>query len=147
MTLKDLYNYVLENNGATFCAVTKELFNPKDGFMVSNEDSEIIIYKEELTFSKFAEIIDGMVLFENEYVGIWINDNKVYFDTSTHWSNLAFALIEGMVNNQKAIWDFKQDAAIELPTNQRNGTHTQKLAYRKQAVEKMVASYPECKWY
>ena len=47
MTLKDLYNYVLENNGATFCPVTKELFNPKDGFMVSNEDSEIIIYKEE----------------------------------------------------------------------------------------------------
>ena len=147
MTLKDLYNYVLENNGATFCPVTKELFKPEDGFMVSNEDSEIIIYKEELTFSKFAEIIDGMILFENEYVGIWIDNNKVYFDTSIHWSNLGFALIEGMTNNQKVIWDFKQNAAIELPTNQRNGTHTQKLEYRKQAVEKMVASYPECKWY
>lgn len=147
MTLKDLYNYVLENNGATFCPVTKELFKPEDGFMVSNEDSETVFNKDELTFSAFAMIVDGIYVFENEYAGIWINDNKIYFDVSMYHTNLKAAIIAGMNENQKAIWDFANDKAITLPSNQKSGTTTQQLEYQKQVAEKMITNYPECKWY
>ena len=147
MTLKDLYNYVLENNGATFCPLTKELFKPKDGFMVSHHDSEFVLDLDKLTPAIFIEIVDSHIVMQDEYVGIWINDNKVYFDISMYHTNLKATIIAGMNENQKAIWDFANDKAITLPTNQKSGTTTQQLEYQKQVAEKMIANYPECKWY
>jgi hypothetical protein len=147
MTIKDLYTYVLKNNGATYCPLTKQLFNPNHGFMVSNYGTEFILDLDKLTPSVFAEVIDNNIIMEDEYVGIWINDEQLYFDVSTYWSNLKSALIEGITNEQKVIWDFQQNKTIALPSDQRNGTTTQQLEYRAQAIEKMINNYPECKWY
>ncbi len=147
MTLKDLYTYVLENGGATYCPTSKSLFTPDQGFMVSESNADAIVPLNELSPALFIEIVDCFELLHNQFVGIWIDDDKIYFDVSTHWTNLKFALIEGMTNKQKAIWDFQQNKAIVLPSDQRSGTTTQQLEYRKQVIEKMVANYPECKWY
>jgi hypothetical protein len=153
MTLKDLYTYVLENGGATYCPTSKSLFTPNQGFMVSESNmvresnADAIVPLNELSPALFIEIVDCFELLHSQYVGIWIDDDKIYFDVSTHWTNLKFALIEGMTNKQKAIWDFQQNKAIVLPSDQRSGTTTQQLEYRKQVIEKMVANYPECKWY
>ena len=147
MTIKDLYTYVLENNGTTYCPLTKQLFNPNHGFMVSNYGTEFILDLDKLTPSIFAEVIDNNIIMEDEYVGIWIDNNKIYFDISEHHLELKYAIIAGMNNKQKAIWDFSNNCAITLPTNQSSGTTTQQLEYQKQVVDKMINNYPECKWY
>jgi hypothetical protein len=149
MNLQTFLSEALKNNGGSYNITTGES-NPTNGYMVSLLNNELVIDANDLCATVLSEYIIANadeLSDDNAFVGLWINNGKAYLDVSIHYPELKYAIIAGMNNKQKAIWDFSNNRAITLPTNQSSGTTTQQLEYQKQVVDKMINNYPECKWY
>ena len=54
--------------------------------------------------------VDGL----GAYVGLWVNDGKLYIDLSIQFHSKGVAINIGRHFNQKAVWDVALDKAIEL---------------------------------
>lgn len=50
------------------------------------------------------------------YVGIWTDDDTIYYDASYHVADLERALNLGYANGQLSIWDISADAPISVVT-------------------------------
>lgn len=118
MNLKELYDYLMENNGFT---IDFNLEIPNDlKYIVSIPNCEIIIPLKELTFEVFkanlSKTVKNFILtdYNNKYIGCWINSDKVYFDISISCNNIKDALIIGKENNQLAIYDFINQKSIYI---------------------------------
>jgi hypothetical protein len=147
MKTKDLYNYVLKNNGATYDPRNENIFDKTSGFMVSIPGYEQKLYLDDVDVETFGATLASLYPSSSEYIGIWINEGIMYFDISEHIEDLEEAILCGIKNEQIAIWNIHRSESILLPTPQKTGTMTQQSAYISQVVSRMIDSYPTCIWY
>ena len=111
---------------------------PEIGYMVSDKGSELIMPIKDIKpllktcISKYA-----YKLKKDKYFGLWIDKEKCYFDISENVQDLKIAIIQGMKNGQKAIFDISNKKSIYLPGDQ-VGTEYQKKEYRKLCAEKYI---------
>jgi len=66
-----------------------------------------------------------------DYIGAWTHEGNIYLDVTRVFDGLYDAVLFGILNNQKAIYDFNRDESIELPEGQTHGTMTQARDYAK----------------
>jgi hypothetical protein len=66
-----------------------------------------------------------------DYIGAWTHEGNIYLDVTRVFDELYDAVLFGMLNGQKAIYDFNRDESIEIPEMQTHGTMTQAMDYAK----------------
>lgn len=140
--LKEVSKYIIDNKGISFnpnlMDAKGNYLMPGKGYMVSDKGSELIMSMKDVKpllktcISKYAHNLQ-----KNRYFGIWIDDQKCYFDISENVQDLKAAIIQGMKNGQKAIFDISNKKSIYLPGDQ-TGTEYQKKEYRKLCAEKYI---------
>lgn len=111
MTIKTLKN-LIQKNGATLDKNEKQV-NFKNGYQVSKKDCYIL----DLTNTKdILNKINGLFksLKPGEFLGLWVEDNKIYIDISIKINNLKNAINFGKVNNQLSIFDWATKNCIYL---------------------------------
>ena len=89
----------------------------KTGFMVSLPDTEHIIPLEELTEAAFEYIINSykeLVKNSKNYIGCWIDDDKLYIDRSVNIKDKSKALAIATEYKQLAIFDIMDMDSIYL---------------------------------
>jgi hypothetical protein len=103
--IEKVIDYLLKNSGVT--VQNNEIVEYEKGHQVSLKGSEKVF-----SFFQFDELRKKL-LKEKDY-GLWIFDNKIYFDKSIHIDNYVQAVKIAQENNQKAIyaWDVKESIFI-----------------------------------
>jgi len=103
--IEKVIDYLLKNNGVT--VQNNEIVEYEKGYQVSLKGSEKVF-----SLFQFGELRKKLSK-EKDY-GLWIFDNKIYFDKSIHIDNYAQAVKIAQKNNQKAIyaWDVKESIFI-----------------------------------
>jgi hypothetical protein len=144
MNLAQFTTQIATTGGATYNIVTGD--SPNSGYAASMEGHEKVINlpdtwesmssSERGTYIK-PHVLDFIVTSGTQletawdYIGAWTHDGKVYLDVTRVFDNLYDAVLFGILNNQKAIYDFNKDESIELPEGQTHGTMTQAMDYAK----------------
>ena len=110
MNFKELKNELIKNGGLTLTADYMKA-SEKNGFYVSK-----IGYEKIIDFKSLENelLIYSKMLLKNEYIGLWINNNKLYIDITKHYKNKKEALKIGIKNKQLAIYDIKQNKNIYI---------------------------------
>ena len=110
MKIETIKNELLKNGGLT---LTEELqkATQKNGFYVSKIGYEKIITIEEL--QKELDNYKSKLL-KNEFIGLWIDNNKIYIDIIKHYKDKKQALKMGIKNKQIAIYDITNNKSIYL---------------------------------
>lgn len=111
--MKKLIKKILENGGATLNAKLENA-DLNSGYMVSEVGAERVFRLEDVegiekTLKEYAKRISS-----NEYVGAWVDDNKLYIDISKHYKSKKQALKVGAENKQLAIYDIASAESIYL---------------------------------
>lgn len=111
--MKKLIKKILENGGATLNAKLEDA-DLTNGYMVSEVGAEKVFSLDDVegiekTLKEYAEKISI-----NEYVGAWVDDNKLYIDISKHYKSKKQALKVGAENKQLAIFDIASAESIYL---------------------------------
>lgn len=114
MTKRRIYNLTLKNGGLTLSKSLK-VVDFSSGYQVSKRYYETkckITFKD---FKKFFKVYKKIVKqYKNSYIGLWIDNDTLYFDISNYYAFINSALIFGFVNNQKAIFDWSTKESIYL---------------------------------
>ena len=114
MTKRRIYNLTLQNGGLTLSKRLK-VVDFSSGYQVSKRHYETkckISYKD---FKKFFKVYKKIVKgYKNSYIGLWVDNDILYFDISNYYAFINSALIFGFVNNQKAIFDWSTKESIYL---------------------------------
>lgn len=92
---------LIENGGATLNANLQPMYFVS-GYQVSEKDI-LTIAIDELNQAKPDIILSLVTLSEGQYIGLWVNEGKLYVDKSIHVPTLKKALAMGKKLNQKAI--------------------------------------------
>lgn len=108
----DIIESVKQNGGATLTADLQPASLDK-GYMVSTPDDEHIISLDKVTAFSFDKLIKKAQQL-NGFIGLWLNDNKLYIDISQNIEDKEQAIKTGLENKQLAIYDIKKGTAIEL---------------------------------
>ena len=111
MTIKTLKNFI-EKQGATLDKSGKAV-DFENGFQVSKKDCFILELKN---INKILKSINELLkeIKQGEFVGLWVEDNKIYVDISIKINNLKNALSFGKMQNQLSIFDWKNKNCIYL---------------------------------
>ena len=110
--MKNIKDMILKNGGATLDSNLKPIQAQK-GYMVSMQGHELVTTIEGLNdtllenYTRLAKKLNG-------YVGMWLDDDKVYLDISQHHTSKNKALEVGKANKQLAIYDLENDEEIRL---------------------------------
>ena len=119
--LKNVINELKVNNGCNI-DIQGNIAKIKSGYMVSLANYETIttdtteknilqiIDKKMQAIKKLKEVNHKSIF----YIGLWCNDNKLYIDISINILNKYKAIMQGVKNNQYAIYDVKNGCDIEL---------------------------------
>ena len=144
MNLKQFTTQVATTGGATYNIVTGDM--PTSGYAssmkehgkvvtlpdnwtaLSTDDKEQYIKQHILDFI----VTNGPQLETSwDYIGAWKHENTICLDVTRVFDDLYDAVLFGILNNQKAIYDFNRGESIELPEGQTHGTMTQAMDYAK----------------
>ncbi len=111
--MKKLINEIIKNGGATLTS-TLENADLKSGYMVSEVGAEKVFNLDEVeaiekTLIEYAEKITS-----NQFVGAWVDNNKLYIDISRHYKSKKQALRVGADNKQLAIFDIANAESIYI---------------------------------
>lgn len=99
---------IIKNGGATLNNNLKSA-NLTSGYMVSMTGYETIIPLD--SFNSITEIENTLQEYQKiskkvgAYIGLWINDNKIYIDLSKNYKKLGNAMKTGKQNNQLGIFN------------------------------------------
>ena len=98
---------IIKNGGAT---LTKELEEAQDTkrFVVSLYGKEQVFKLNQLEELGQAVLSYAKDLKKGYYIGLWVNDNKVYLDVSTSFDRKNQAMEFGKNNKQIAIFDINK---------------------------------------
>lgn len=113
MKIEKIKNAVIENGGITLDSKTLENANLTSGYMVSISGYEVITTINDLTtnsllaHARIAHALGG-------YVGLWLDNDKLYIDISLNIKSLENALKTGKFNNQLAIYDIVNAKEIRV---------------------------------
>lgn len=110
MKIEEIKNELLKNGGLTLKGDLTGA-NNTSGYYVSLIGYEKIIQLEELeeTIQEYQK-----KLLKNEFIGLWIDDNKIYIDISKHYTDKKRAIESGIKNKQIAIYDILNNNSIYL---------------------------------
>lgn len=110
MNIQSIKNDLFFNGGIT---LSKELekATEKNGYYVSKIGYEKIIEVKEL--EKYINEYKNKLL-KNEYIGLWIDNDKLYIDISKHYKDKKQAIKIGIKNKQIAIYDISKNKSIYL---------------------------------
>ena len=98
---------IIENKGVTLGR--NGIVNRTKGYQVSKKDLMIVpVYK--LRKSMLVELSTALNV--GEYLGVWVNDGKVYIDISERKLSLDKALQVGRERNQISIFDWSTKDCI-----------------------------------
>lgn len=91
-----------------------EVLTKKDGFIASYQNSE-----KTFTFNELAQLKNEILkraknLKKDEFVGLWIDNNIIYLDTSIILENKVECLEFAKDNRQIAIFDLKENKSLYL---------------------------------
>lgn len=101
-------------NGSSF---NMDIEKPTKGYMVSMELFELVIDLKELSVDDIVKFINKNKLeFDSrlKYLGLWIDEGKIYIDVSVCFSELKLAEFFGVINNQSAVYDVVNEKTIML---------------------------------
>ena len=122
MNLRQFIKGTIENGGASYNLMDGN-FNPKTGYMVAKPGAEMIIElsngRDVYNITKAVKMfikdhIRDILASDQNYIGSWISDNKLYLDISLRYMNRDVALLRGEQFNQLAIWDCEKGKTINL---------------------------------
>ena len=115
MELKELINDLICKGGATLDRDLQPI-ESKTGYMVSYFETEKTFNIDKIDYEAISNIIleRQADLKENEYLGFWIYEGKLYIDISINILDLKQAKKVGINNNQLAIYDLSNDTSIEI---------------------------------
>lgn len=104
---------IIKNGGAT---LTRELEEAQDTrrYVVSVYGQEQVFELNQLEELKKAVLSYAKDLKKGYYIGLWVNDNKVYLDVSTSFNRKNQAMKFGKNNKQIAIFDTKDNKSINV---------------------------------
>lgn len=144
MNLSQFTTQVATTGGATYNIVTGD--SPNSGYAASMQGHEKVINLPD-TWDSMSSSDRGMYIKQHildfivtngaqletswDYIGAWTHEGKVYLDVTRVFDELYDAVLFGMLNGQKAIYDFNRDESIEIPEMQSHGTMTQAMDYAK----------------
>ena len=103
---------IIDNGGATINARGRSV-SYKTGYQVSNKDCYI------LNSNNINDIINAIndlrrTVAPADFIGIWVDNGKVYIDLSTRIVDRAEAIFWGKMLKQKAIYDWQNQNCITL---------------------------------
>jgi phage antirepressor YoqD-like protein len=109
MNLKEL----LKKGGATLTKDLKAL-EKNEGYMVS-----LLGYEKTYNFNQLKELEQNIKEYQkqlknNEYIGLWVDNNIIYLDISKHYIKKEKAKKAGIKNKQLAIYDLRKNKSIYL---------------------------------
>lgn len=109
---KNIIKNILKQGGATLNKQGKKA-HFKNGYQVSKKDCYILDITQ---LDKITQAISTLLtsIKQNEYVGIWVDSNKVYIDISIKHANILNALKVGARLNQISIFDWSSKECIYL---------------------------------
>jgi hypothetical protein len=104
--------------GQTLHLDSKLVFNDQ-GYYISHKSPSLILSIDKVKNMKrsdLAELLKNLYFKASsfDYIGYWIDKGTVYIDLSFHVLNRSQAIFEGIKNDQKAIWDCKNESTIFL---------------------------------
>lgn len=104
---------IIKNGGAT---LTKELEEAQDTkrYIVSVYGKEKVFKLNQLEELEKAVLDYAKALKKGYYIGLWVNNNKVYLDVSTSFDRKGQAMDFGKNNKQIAIFDIKENKSINI---------------------------------
>ena len=110
---KFLKNELTKKGGLTLDK-NLEVLTKKDGYIASYQNSE-----KTFTFDKLAQLKNEILkraenLKKDEFVGLWVNNNIIYLDTSIILENKVECLEFAKDNKQLAIFDLKENKSLYL---------------------------------
>jgi hypothetical protein len=104
----------LKGETINFDGITQKFDN---GYLVSRKAPSIILDLQkfkDLHYSELTELLKNLYFKATsfDYLGYWIDSDKIYIDLSFRIENKSQAINQGLVNDQKAIWDCKNQESI-----------------------------------
>lgn len=104
---------IIENGGAT---LTRELEEAQDTkrYVVSIYGKEQVFNLNQLEELEKAILSYAKDIKKGYYIGLWINDNKIYLDVSTSFDRKNQAMEFGINNKQIAIFDTKENKSLDV---------------------------------
>lgn len=107
---------IIKNGGATLTKDLKDA-NLTYGYVVSIPNLWTRVLPLTTDEAIILNAIDEMakVIIPNaSYVGLWVNDGKIYIDESFHYLSKGVALAVAKENHEKAIYDILEGISIPL---------------------------------
>lgn len=143
--LKQFSRALLENGGATFNLVSGE--HEFKGFAYSifghekvHNNVSVLSEVESAVRQYIKE--KGVELYSvDNHLGGWFEEGKLYLDISNVTSDLRNAVVKGLRNGQRAIYDFQSGKDIDLPKGQGAGTMTQKATYLDMKIDELIRNH------
>ena len=117
--LKDIIKQGIKNGGFTKNAYMEDI-TEKKGYIVSIEGFEKIYHINGDISEIEKDVINYINIIKNKrnhYIGLWVDDDKIYLDLSKHYKNKEKAVINGINNKQLAIYDIANNKSIPLTKN------------------------------
>ena len=114
--LKQFIEETKKNSGATYNLVTGEL-NPKSGYFVALKKHEKVhkLRKDNSLIIQDYVLKNSVALCNQKlYLGSWIDSNIIYLDVVLHFDSLDLALLAGLSEGQKSIYDANNKKVITL---------------------------------
>ena len=109
MTKNDLTK-ILRAGGVTLSA-SGEAVEYSRGYQVSVCDLAIIDTNREADAVSF---INSQKLAKGEFLGLWVDDDKLYIDKSRHFNSRTEAIKQGLALNQISIFNWSNKTCIFL---------------------------------
>lgn len=117
--LKEIIKKGISNGGFTKNAYMEDI-SEKKGYIVSIEGFEKI-YNINADIAEIEkDVIEYINIIKNKkhlYIGLWVDNDKIYLDLSKHYKNKEKAILNGINNKQLAIFDITKDESIPLTKN------------------------------
>lgn len=113
MNIKTLKN-IISKGGATINARTQKQVNFKNGYQVSFKDCYILELAE---LNNILQKINKLLTEnknKNVFVGLWVDNNKIYIDLSNRITRKNYALIFGALKNQISVFDWSTKNCIYI---------------------------------
>lgn len=101
---------ILKLGGMT-CDYHGKKIDYKRGYQISIKDLAIFDITQKTKILNFTK---NLQLAKNEFLGFWVDNNKIYIDISKHYNNKNKAITEGKKNNQISIFDWYKKDCIYL---------------------------------
>lgn len=111
MTQKTLLNII--NNGGATLDKNGDSVNFKNGYQVSKKDYYILKVSN---IKKILQAVNGLLkqVKKGDFVGLWVDDGKIYIDISEHIKGIKKALRVGKARQQKSIFNWSTGDCIVL---------------------------------